>query len=283
MSMDWIEVAEAGFRQELVGGKERTLVLVHEMGGTLESWDLVLPLLAQEQPVFRFDTRGAGQSSKLRGVAPFDQMADDIVALMDANGLRGSAVLVGCAVGGALVLHAASRHPNRIEGVVALGPATGIAEERRSTILAYADRVEREGMQAIVEEELSRSYPEVLRADAERFRRYRARWLANDPGSYAAVYRMLVGLEMEEELKRLAVPTLFLAGRFDPLRPPEMIEPLARRVPGSRFEAIDSGHVAAIQTPEVIASHVAAFLKALDTGMASATPNGSRSKGSVSR
>jgi len=279
MSMDWVEVAGAGFRQELFKGRRRTLILVHEMGGTLESWDLLLPLLAPEQTVLRFDTRGAGQSSKLRGVAPFDRMTDDIVALMDTNGLHGSAVLVGCAVGGALVLHAASRHPNRIEGVVALGPATGIAEERRPAILAHADRVEREGMLAVVEEELSRSYPEVLRADTERFRRYRARWLANDPGSYAAVYRMLVGLEMEEELKRLAVPVLFLAGCFDPLRPPEMIERLARWVPGSRFEPIDSGHVAGIQTPEIVARHVAAFLKALDAGMVAAAPNGSRSKG----
>lgn len=264
MSIDWIELGGIGFRQELIEGGERMLVLVHEMGGTLDSWDFVLPQLDTGRTILRFDTRGAGQSTKLRGVAPFDRMADDIVALMEANGRRGPAVLVGCAVGGALALHAAARHPDRIEGVVALGPATGIAQERRPAILAHADRVEREGMLAVAEEELARSYPDVLREDAARFRRFRARWLANDPGSYASIYRMLAGIEMQAELERLAIPVLFLAGRHDPLRPPEMIEPLARRVPGSRFEAIESGHFAATQTPDIVARGIGDFLARLD-------------------
>ncbi|TDR90376.1 alpha/beta fold hydrolase [Enterovirga rhinocerotis] len=264
MSVDWIELDGAGFRHELTGGGERSIVLVHEMGGTLESWDLVLPLLGAGRAILRFDTRGAGQSTKLRGTAPFDRMADDVVALMDANGLRGPAVVVGCAVGGALALHAAARHPDRFDGVVALGPATGIAEERRPAILAYADRVEREGMLAVSEDELPRSYPEVLRADAERFRRFRARWLANDPGSYAAIYRMLAGIEMRAELEQLSLPSLFLAGRHDPLRPPEMIEPIARLVRGSRFEAVESGHFSATQTPDIVAGAIRAFVETLD-------------------
>lgn len=54
------------------------------------------------------------------------------------------------------------------------------------------------------------------------------------PGSaYAAVYRVLVGLGMEAELKRLAAPALFLAGRVDPLPPTG--DDRAARASGARF------------------------------------------------
>ena len=36
--MDFIEANGVGLRCELSGGGDRTLVLVHEMGGSLESW-----------------------------------------------------------------------------------------------------------------------------------------------------------------------------------------------------------------------------------------------------
>jgi 3-oxoadipate enol-lactonase len=258
--MDWTEINGVGLRHELTGSGANTLVLVHEMGGTLESWDLVLPRLEGSRAVLRYDTRGAGQSTKLRGAANIDEMADDIAALLDTLGRSGLVTMVGCAVGGAIALHFAARYSERVRGVVALGPATGIPEERRPAIHAHADRVEREGMIGVAEDELSRSYPESLRGDAARYRRFRARWLANDPGSYAAIYRMLAGLDMAAEITALRVPALFLAGTQDPLRPPAMIEPLARTVPGARFEAVESGHFMATQTPELLAEKLNAFL-----------------------
>ena len=109
--MEWIEFDGVGLRYELTGTGDETLVLVHEMGGTLESWDFVLPLLAGPRAVLRYDTRGAGQSTKLRGTASVDAMADDILALLDATGRGGAATVVGCAVGGAIALHFARSPP----------------------------------------------------------------------------------------------------------------------------------------------------------------------------
>jgi pimeloyl-ACP methyl ester carboxylesterase len=189
-------------------------------------------------------------------------MADDVVALLDATGRGKPATVVGCAVGGAIALHAAARHPRRVRAVVAIGPATGIPEERRAATLEQAARVERDGMAAVADEALARSYPAALRGDGARFRRFRARWLANDPGSYAAITRMLAGLEMRAGIAALRVPALFLAGTHDPLRPPAAVEPIARTVSGARFAPIESGHFAATQTPEIVAAELNAFLAA---------------------
>ena len=80
--MDFIETNGVGLRYELSGTGERTLVLVHEMGGSLESWDDVVPRFAGSRRVLRYDTRGAGLSQKIRGDLHIDTMADDIAALL---------------------------------------------------------------------------------------------------------------------------------------------------------------------------------------------------------
>lgn len=258
--MDWIELAGAGFRYEFSGSGETTLVLVHEMGGTLESWDYVIPLLQGTRGVLRYDTRGAGLSTKIRGVGDLDRFADDIAALLDALGRTGPVAIAGGAVGGGVSLHFAHRHPGRVKGVVAMGPATGIPEARRAQVLAHADDVEANGMAAVVDASLDQSYPEAVRADKARYERFRARWLANDPGSYAAIYRMLASNDLSGEIAGLEVPVLFLAGTHDPLRPPAVVEPMAAATKQGRFKALETGHFMATQTPELVAAEFNAFL-----------------------
>ena len=64
--MDWIDINGAGLRYELSGEGPKTLVLVHEMGGSLESWDQVMPMLLPGRRILRYDWRGAGMSEKAR-------------------------------------------------------------------------------------------------------------------------------------------------------------------------------------------------------------------------
>ena len=78
---------------------------------------------------------------------------------------------------------------------------------------------------------MANGYPPELRTDAARFAAFRARWLGNDPASYAAIYRMLAGTDLQGELARIACPALVLGGRLDRTRPPALVEPVARRSP----------------------------------------------------
>jgi 3-oxoadipate enol-lactonase len=81
--VNFIEANGVAIRYELNGAVDRTLVLAHEMGGSLESWDEVAPRLAATRRVLRYDARGAGLSQKVRGELTLDTMADDIAALLD--------------------------------------------------------------------------------------------------------------------------------------------------------------------------------------------------------
>lgn len=258
--MDWIELNGAGLRYELSGAGDDTLVLVHEMGGTLESWELVLPRLDIQHTILRFDTRGAGLSTKIRGTGDLDVMVGDIAALLEACGCTGRVAIAGGAVGGGIALHYAHCNADRCKAVIAMGPATGIPAQRQRAIQALADNVEQNGMASVVDESLAQSYPEVMRCDLSRFARFRARWLANDPGSYAAIYRMLASYDLAEEIARLTMPVMFLAGTHDPLRPPTLIAAMAETVANGRFAEIESGHFMATQSPELVAAQFNAFL-----------------------
>ena len=266
--MDFIEVNGTALRYDLTGGTAgadeagaATLVLIHEMGGSLESWDAAAPLLARRRRVLRYDTRGAGLSQKVRAPLSIDTMVDDLAALLDALGIAGRVALAGVAVGGAIALHAAVRCRERVAAVVVSSPAVGIAPDKHPAVLARVERLEREGMRAVLDT-LDSSYPAALRSDATRFAAFRARWLGNDPASYGAIYRMLVATDLQSELPQIACPALVLACALDGTRPPALVEPVARAIPGARYAVLEVGHYAAVQAPEVYAGVIAEFLDA---------------------
>jgi 3-oxoadipate enol-lactonase len=188
MTMDWIEANGASLRYELSGRGSETVVLVHEVGGAIESFDETRPAFASAFRVLRYDQRGFGLSEKTRTLS-MDGIVADLAALLDALALSAPVHLVGCAMGAAIALAFAGRHPGRVARLVVASPATwanaGVAGRAR------IEAIERDGVRAVEGASLSASYPESLRAlDRARFERFRGRWLGNDPHGMAAILRM---------------------------------------------------------------------------------------------
>ena len=257
--MNFIEVNGTALRYELSGNGGSTLVLIHEMGGSLESWDLVRFRLAGKRKVLRYDTRGAGLSQKVSGALSIDTMTDDLVALMDALGITGRVALAGVAVGGAIAMHTAFRHPQRVAAVAVTSPAVSVSPDRRLGLLARIEKMEKLGLGAVIDT-LDNGYPAELRGDAQRFAAFRARWLGGDPVSYGAIYRMLIHTDLQPELPGIECPALVMAGSLDRSRPAHLVEPVAKAIPGARYALLETGHYAPVQTPELYARTVGDFL-----------------------
>ena len=261
--MDFIELDGVALRYELTGNGDYTLVLLHEMGGSLESWDDVAPRFAESRRVLRYDTRGAGLSQKVRGELSFDTMADDITALLDTLGIAGKVALAGIAVGGAIALHFAARYPERTSAVAVGSPATGIAPDLRASALERVAKIEATGMAFAVEDSMRNGYAPELRGDIGRFERYRARWLGNDPASYATIWRMLAAADLQDELTGLRCPVLVIGGSLDRVRPPPLAEAVARAIPGARYVEVRTGHYMSVQTPYLISDCIDEFLRSV--------------------
>jgi 3-oxoadipate enol-lactonase len=258
--MDWVESNGVVLRYEFGGAGQAPLLLIHELGGSLEFWDPVLPALQKAFRVLRYDLRGFGMSEKVRTLS-IDDMVGDIAGLLDAVSITEPCHLVGPALGAGIALAFAARHPSRVRRLVASSPATGVPPERRAQSLERAALVEHEGMRASVDQSLARSYPERFRGDRPRFEQYRHRWLTNDPEGFGAINRMLTEMDVTREVGRISCPTLLIGCTYDVLRPAHQVKALAGLIPGARYVEVASGHFMPHQTPELFLETVLPFLQ----------------------
>jgi 3-oxoadipate enol-lactonase len=256
----WIDGEGVALRAR-VDGAGLPLLMIHEMGGCLESWDRLAPILVSGHMVVRYDQRGHGVSEKVRAMT-LDQLVADALAVAGAFGLR-RFVPVGCAVGGAVALAVASRHAESCPAVVALAPSTSIPEARRLAAFARADALIATGLRPNVDDALASSHPDRLREDKALFAHMRGMRLGADPDGQAAMLRMLAQLDMSMDLAGIRHPTLILAGRHDGDRPPEHLAKIAAGIRGATFRIIESGHFMALHAPEAVAIEMHRFLTEL--------------------
>ena len=256
----FIEVNGAAIRYAISGNGPQTLVLFHELGGSLESWNGLVPLLPKNLTVLRADMRGAGMSEKVSGTLDLDLVCDDMVALLDALGITGKVIVAGAAAGGAIAVHFAIRHSNRAAKVILISPALGVPPELHAAALDTSNTADEKGMRALTSDIFPKAFPDHLWTSNDERLKVRARWLGADPRGYAAAYRMLVRAETLKELPDVACPVLALAGKYDPYWTPKMIESAMKIVRDVRFEAVEAGHFMSIQNPDRAAAAIRPFL-----------------------
>ncbi len=259
--MDWIEANGVSHRYELAGRGDRVVVLVHEMGGMLESWDEVMPGFQKDFRTLRYDQRGFGMTEKPVGKVTIDDLVADLAALLDALHVSAPCHLVSSALGTAVLIAFAARHPARVARMVLASAVTGTRAESRDMHLQRSEVITRGGLRASMERSLDRSYPERFRGDRERFERFRRRWLTTAPASYVAMADMVVGLDLFPKLSKIVCPTLIVGSLHDPQRPPALMKDIAGAIRGARYAEIDSGHFAAVETPGLFLETVVPFLR----------------------
>jgi 3-oxoadipate enol-lactonase len=261
--MPWIEANGASLRYELSelgneSGKE-TLVLVHEAGGCLESYEDALPGLEKEFRVLRYDQRGFGFSEKVRELT-FEGVVADLAGLLDALKITAPVHVAGCAMGSDFSAGFAARHPGRVAKLAIASPLAGSNAGRGAQSVERAALVEREGIRAAMNASHERSYPEHLRAlDRERFERYQSRWVCNTPASFTAAARMMSAVDLTPEYARIKAPTLVIGGKHDVQRPPEMAQRVAGTISGAKYVLADTGHFMNVETPRLFAETVVPF------------------------
>lgn len=114
--------AGAGPRQE--AGGRHVLLLVHGYAADSGDWIWHLPALAARHRVLAVDLRGHGHSSAPEtGYRPED-LADDLVRLLDHLHIE-CVTAIGHSMGGSVVSALAVHHPDRVRALVCVDPAYG--------------------------------------------------------------------------------------------------------------------------------------------------------------
>lgn len=114
-------------------GEGAPLLLLHGFFGSSADWVHLFDLeaLGREHRVIAPDLRGHGRSNDPGGAFSHRQCATDVLALLDV--LRIDRVLaVGVSLGGNVLLHVATRAPERVEAMVLNGAASYFPAQARA-------------------------------------------------------------------------------------------------------------------------------------------------------
>lgn len=263
MSEAWLETRGASIRYAVTGHGPQSLVMFHGLTGSIEIWDDVAQRLEGQCRIVRADQRGAGLSEKVRTRFEIGDLVEDAVAVIEASGASAPYVLCGHASGAAIAVSVADRLASQVSGLVLCAPALGATPERAKLLLERSAVAVREGMRAIIDDGLSRSYPPEMIRDRGVYEDYRARFLAIDPVCYAAANRVLATVSLDGALSRLSAPCLLVAGQHDLMRPPQLVAEARGRIATAELVVIDSGHIMPLQAPAELAGAISTFITRL--------------------
>ena len=125
------------------------------------------------------------------------------------------------------------------------------------------DAVAKGGVAALEEAILERWFSRKFRADQlEELACWRAMLCRTTTDGYAGCSAAIRDTDLLESTAQLTLPTLALVGDEDGATPPDLVRETAGLIVGSRFEVIrGSGHLPCIEKADVVASHIAAFMR----------------------
>ena len=237
------------------------LVLNNGIFMNTTSWVFQTPELAKRYRVLTYDMRGQGQSDHPEGEYSLDLHAQDLVALMDALGIR-KAHLVGTSYGGELNLVMGIRFPERCQSLTIICSvshsdplAAAMIERWRLAAkmgdgplffrLIYAD---------VYSEGFLTSRPDLIPLAEQRY-------ATLDLPAAVRLIESFQHFNVSADLGKIKVPTCIASAELDILKPRRYGEILHHSIAGSEFHLIpNSGHVAVLEKAAEVNTIILGFL-----------------------
>jgi pimeloyl-ACP methyl ester carboxylesterase len=257
-------------------GKGEPVVLLHSTGASGAQWRALADTLSARFHVLAPDLYGYGATSDWTGPGPFSlaHEAALVTALMDR--LHEPVHLVGHSYGGAVALHIARLHPERLRSLSLFEPVA-------FHLLRTGDALDEAALR-----EISQAATVVAQAQADGdsaagaayFVDYwsgHGTWAALAPARRDAMASRVgkVVLDFQavfrepacaREFERLAVPTLLMQGERSPLSARRVSRLLSRTLPAPRTAIFrGAGHMAPLTHRDEVNEQIVAHLAACST------------------
>ena len=210
-----------------------------EEGWVVPGFGSFLEAMTRFSRLIVFDRRGTGLSDRILTLGSFEELLEDITAVLDAAGSE-RAALWGGAEGGPMCMLYAATHPERVSHLILLSSFArrswapdfplGITDEMKTAIeSSYEERWGRGPFG------LRLANPSV--ADDPALRRAYSKWMrySATPGGALQWFTHTAEIDVRHVLPTIRVPTLVMHSKGDRLVPVELGRDLAERIPGARY------------------------------------------------
>lgn len=223
-------------------------MLIMGLGADGSVWEEHVKAYEQHFTCYLIDNRGIGLSPQPAGPYTTAMMADDVAALMDAQGIA-SAAIAGLSMGGAIAQELALRHPQKVTKLV-LVSTWARCDDYMKRVFSHFKAMRAvstlgEFMQLLL---LWIWTPAWMDAHAEDMDQACRDAEANEnpqsrPG-FEGQCDACISHHTVARLNAITVPTLITIGTLDIFTPPACSEFLHAHIPGSRLVRFPrSGHV----------------------------------------
>lgn len=236
------------------------LVLGNSLGTTTALWDAQLPALVRHHRVLRYDHRGHGGTPAAPGPYRLDDLADDVLELLDTLGLA-RVSYAGVSLGAMVGMWLAGHAPERIDRLVLCCTTAAFASAQPWHDRAAAVRAG--GTAAIAQQAVSRWFtPDFAAGNPDAVRAFEAMVSTVDDEGYASCCDALAALDLRSVLPAIEAPTAVIAGKHDIATPPEHQRLIAEAVPGAVLHTVEAGHLANVEAADdvtrILLDHLAA-------------------------
>ncbi|MBE7196910.1 MAG: alpha/beta hydrolase [Parafilimonas terrae] len=258
-------------------GEGTPILFIHEFGGNHESWEPQLRFFSRRHRCITYAARGYPPSDVPGDLAAYSQAraADDAVAVLDGLGIE-KAHVVGLSMGGFCTVHVGLRTPERALSLTVAGAGYGCEKEFeeyfRGVSLEVADNFERQGAAAFSKiYALGASRVQFQNKDPRGWQDFADRLATHSDTGAAMTMRGVQAqrpsfYDLEDELKRMAVPTLVVVGDEDD----HCLQPglfLKRTIPACGLSVFPkTGHTLNLEEPAAFNALLAEFIAKVEAG-----------------
>jgi len=237
------------------------LLMGHSLGCSIRMWDPQMPVLESQYRVVRIDMRGHGDSDAPVGPYTLDELADDVIGVMDHLGIQ-RCHWVGLSIGGMYGQSLLLRYPERFLSAVLCDTASFMPPE---AIAAWQDRIElitNNGLGSIVDATMERWFtPPYIAANSAEFQAVRAQMERADQNGYLGCVEAIKGLNFLERLPEIEHPVRLIVGREDLATPVEASEAMHDRIQDSDLIIIEeASHISNVEQTAVFNDALTGFL-----------------------
>ncbi|WP_329332993.1 4-carboxymuconolactone decarboxylase [Streptomyces sp. NBC_00663] len=226
------------------------LILGPSLGTTWHMWDRQVPELAKQWRIFRFDLPGHGGAPAYPAGSVGDITAR-LLATLDGLGVQRFGY-AGCALGGAIGMELALRHPERIASLalIATSPRFGTPDEFRQRGVI----VRTNGLDPIARSSPDRWFTGGFAAAQPAITDWAVQMVrTTDPGCYIAACEALAAFDVRADLGRVGAPTLVLVGSDDQVTGPAEARTLVAGIPDARLAVVPgASHLVPVEQPAAV-------------------------------
>jgi 3-oxoadipate enol-lactonase len=259
-------------------GTGEPVLLIQGVGAIAKAWTPQVEALKQRFSVITFDNRGIGASTITEGRLTIESMADDALAILDAEGIDRCHV-VGHSMGGLIAVQLALISPRRVKSLALLctfPDGKSAARLTRDTFFTgIRTRLGTRNMRrnAFLSLVLSKAglRSEQLRTLATEMTDLFGRDLADQPSIIMKQLRAMSRFDPTWRLRCLAsIRTLVVSAEEDRIAVPAYGRKLAAAIPGAAYLQLEkAGHAVPIESPQSINRLLAEHMRQTAQNLAS--------------